>query len=96
MWYILEARQVVQVNEAQWRRWFVDNAHEMVLARQELWQHNTVVTTMFLGLPLGQDDQAVVLQTRVDGKAHIAGRGYHNYVDAMRGHLEVCEEVLAL
>ena len=96
MWYILQARHVVQVDEAQWRRWFVDNAHELVLARQEFWQQSTTVTTMFIGLPLSQKDEHAVFLTRVDGNAHIPDRAYHTYIEAMEGHLQVCKEVLAL
>lgn len=94
MWYILEARQVVQVDEAQWRRWFIDNAHELVLARQEFWHQGSVVTTMFLGIPPSDADPLALFMTRVDGKAGIAGRAYHSYTEAMKGHLEVCEEVI--
>ena len=94
MWYILQAREVIEVDEAQWRRWFVDNAHELVLARQEFWQQNTVVTTMFLGVPLSKNDAQAVFLTRVDGRAHIPGRAYHTYSEAMEGHLDVCREVL--
>ena len=94
MWYILRSRQVVQVEEVQWRRWFVDNAHELVLARQEFWQQNTVVTTMFLGVPMSQNDPHAVFLTRVEGRARVQDRAYHSYLEAMKGHLEVCAEVL--
>jgi hypothetical protein len=95
MWYILQALQVVQVDEARWRRWFVDNAHQLVLARQEFLQHNTVVTTLFLGVPMSPNDNQALFLSRVDGHAHIPGRAYHSYADAMSGHLEVCAEVIA-
>lgn len=95
MWYILQAREVKMVDEAHWRRWFIDNAHELVMARQEFWQQGSVVTTMFVGVPLGQNDPQALFFTRVDGKAHVAGRAYHTYADAMQGHLEVCAEVIA-
>ncbi len=95
MWYILQARQVVQVEEGAWRKWFIDNAHELVLARQELWPQGTVVTTMFLGVPLSDADPQALFLTLVDGKAGIAGRAFQNSTEAMRGHLEVCAEVIA-
>lgn len=94
MWYILQAGEVVQVDEGRWRQWFIDNAHELVLARQEFWQQGSVVTTMFLGVPLSDADPLALFMTRVDGAAHVAGRAYHSYVEALKGHLEVCEEVI--
>jgi hypothetical protein len=94
VWYILKGREVLQVEEAEWRRWYIDNAHELVLARQEFWQQGSVVTTMFLGVPLSRHDPKALFLTRVDGKAHIAGRAYHTYTEAMHGHLEVCQEVI--
>lgn len=96
MWYILQARQVKQVDEAHCRRWFIENAHELVLARQEFWQQGSVVTTMFVGIPLSQNDPHALFLTRVDGKAHVPGRAYHSYADAMDGHLEVCKEVIVV
>lgn len=95
MWYILEAKQVVQVDEAKWRQWFIDNAHELVLARQEFWHQGSVVTTMFLGIPLSNTDPFTLFLTRVDGRAGISGRAYHTYQEALSGHLEVCAEVIA-
>lgn len=96
MWYILQAGHVAQVDETQWRQWFIDNAHDLVLARQEFWQQGSVVTTMFLGIPLNDSDPKALFMTRVDGKAGVAGRAYHSYPEAMKGHLEVCEEVIAI
>jgi len=96
MWYILKMREVVEVGEKAWRAWFVDNAHMMVLARQELWQQNTVVTTMFLGLPVTNMDERALFLTRVDGGIGISGRAYRTYEEAMKGHLQVCAEVTAL
>lgn len=94
MWYILQAEVVIQVDEVKWRQWFIDNAHELVLARQEFWQQGSVVTTMFLGVPLSDTDPKALFMTRVDGKAGVAGRAYHSYPEAMKGHLAVCEEVI--
>jgi hypothetical protein len=94
MWFILQARQVVEVDEVQWRRWFIDNAHELVLARQEFWQQGSVVTTMFLGVPISTSDPHALFLTRVDGQTDIPGRAYHTYMDAMKGHLNVCEELI--
>lgn len=93
-WYILQATHTVSVDPVEWRRWFIDNAHELVLARQEFWQQGSVVTTMFLGVPLSEDDPQALFMTRVDGKAGISGRAYHSYEEAMKGHLEVCREVI--
>lgn len=95
MWYILQARQVVQVDEAAWRHWFMDNVHELVLARQECWQQGSVITTVFLGMSLSDVDPHALFMTRVDGRASVTGRAYHTYQEAMEGHLEVCEEVIA-
>ncbi len=99
MWYVLNGKKVVQVDEDQWKDWFVANVHKLVLARQEILDQGIVVTTVFVGIPLtlSLSSPSDFFLTRIEGgNGQVKGRTYKTFNDAMQGHLEICSEVMAL
>ncbi len=67
MWYILRNKEIIKVDEEEWKEWYIRNVHALVIAWTEI--RGVLISTVFVGIPLtfqlGKD--SAFFETKVFG-----------------------------
>lgn len=96
--YILEGKTAVLCSDlVTWARWFEENRSKRVVAKTELPDKGSTVSTVFLGLDhaYGEGDPQIFETLVFDGKLEGEMNRYSTWDEAEAGHKAMVERVKA-